>query len=363
MRITSALTTICNALILQLAFLLFAIPLVTVAPAAVALQRQLSDLRDGQPTGFVSFVREFRRTWRQTCGLGVLVPVITVGFLAGIPFWYSVHGWFGLLGLALLIFLLGMTSAFYLNLLDVSDRSRGTSWRTWLGPPFGQLDPPAVQLGSDGAVSDLARADGRPAGAGGGRRGAGTGGHRPPHARCRATGRREPDVLSPGRRGRDAGPPLSTGWAGVAVRQVTDRRSAAGSVRQADSPHEGDTLRRAVADRIPCSAVRSRRTPPPEHATPPRRPPPPTLRARTPPGVRMPPLRPAASPPARPAAAPRPRSIGTLLPRNPDRARAALARGGWTTRHRHCSGAVPGPNPSRPGAPISPAGQHPRETP
>ncbi|WP_049579307.1 DUF624 domain-containing protein [Streptomyces sp. SBT349] len=139
MRITSGLTTLGNALILQLAFLLCALPLVTYAPSAIALQRQLGDAREGRATGFGSFAREFRRAWRQGWALGVTVLAVGAGFLVGIPFWFAVDAWFGLAAMAVLVALLGVASAFFLNVLHASERLRESNWRTWLAPAFGGL--------------------------------------------------------------------------------------------------------------------------------------------------------------------------------------------------------------------------------
>ncbi|WP_052852261.1 hypothetical protein [Streptomyces avicenniae] len=139
MRITSALTTVGNALILQLTFLVCALPLVTYGPAAVALQRQLAEQRDGRVTGVGSYLREFRAACREAWPLGVLVAAASLGFLAGIPFWYAVDGPPGAVGLVLLVALLGLAVACWLGLLQAAEQRRGTHWRTWLAPAAGHL--------------------------------------------------------------------------------------------------------------------------------------------------------------------------------------------------------------------------------
>lgn len=139
MRFTSALTALGDALILQLTFFILSIPLVTAAPAAVALQRQLSALREGEVTGVLPLLREFRRAWRQSWTLGVLVAAIAAGFTVAIPFWFSTGAWFGLAGVSFLVALLGLASACYLNLLLAADVHRQEDWHAWLATGFVHL--------------------------------------------------------------------------------------------------------------------------------------------------------------------------------------------------------------------------------
>ncbi|MEV1006078.1 hypothetical protein [Streptomyces sp. NPDC049881] len=134
MRVTSALTTVGNALILQLTFLVCALPLVTYAPAAVALQRQLAEQRAGRVTGVGTYLREFRAACREAWPLGVLVAAASAGFLAGIPFWYAAGGWPGTAGLVVLVALLGLGTGWWLAVLQAAEERRGTHWRTWRAP-------------------------------------------------------------------------------------------------------------------------------------------------------------------------------------------------------------------------------------
>jgi uncharacterized membrane protein YesL len=139
MRVASVLTALGDALILQLTFLILSIPLVTAAPAAVALQRQLSALREGEITGVLPLLREFRRAWHQSWPLGVLVTSTAAGFTVAIPFWFSTGEWFGLAGVAFLVALLGLASAYYLNLLHAADVHRQEDWRSWMTTAFVHL--------------------------------------------------------------------------------------------------------------------------------------------------------------------------------------------------------------------------------
>lgn len=139
MRIISALDTVGNALILQLAFLVCALPVVTAVPAAITLQRQLADLRAGERTGPRTFAREFARVWRQSAALGAIGALVAAGFAVAIPFWYSATGPAGRVALAVVVALLGLACGYYLTLLRTADLHRDTAWREWLRPAFAHL--------------------------------------------------------------------------------------------------------------------------------------------------------------------------------------------------------------------------------
>ena len=131
LRVVALLDTLGNALILQLAFVVFSIPIITTVPAAVALQWQLADLHVGRRTGFVQFAKEFSTSWRASWQLGVLAPLVATGFAAAIPFWYSAPSPFARVGLGFLVCLLGLAGSFYLNVLRAAELARGERWRRW----------------------------------------------------------------------------------------------------------------------------------------------------------------------------------------------------------------------------------------
>jgi hypothetical protein len=137
--IVALLDTVGNALILQLAFLAFSVPIVTAFPAAVALQRQLADQQRGQRTGFGTFGREFVRSWRSSWQLGILAPIVAIGFVVAIPFWYSASFPFARAGLGVLVCLLGLACGVYLNVLRAAEAARPSRWPDWLATGFGHL--------------------------------------------------------------------------------------------------------------------------------------------------------------------------------------------------------------------------------
>jgi len=138
-RVVALIDTVGTALILQLAFVAFALPIVTTAPAAVALQRQLADLQRGERAGFAPFAREFARSWRASWPLGIAAAAVTAGFAAGIPFWYAATFPFARVGLGLLVCLLGLAGALYLNVLSAAEVMRAARWRRWLDAGFDHL--------------------------------------------------------------------------------------------------------------------------------------------------------------------------------------------------------------------------------
>ncbi|WP_157479993.1 hypothetical protein [Leifsonia sp. Root227] len=128
--------TIGNALILELLFVVYSIPVVTSAPAAIALQRQLGDLRSGGKTGARQFTREFAAAWRSAWPVGLAVPLVTLGLAVGIPFWYSTGPWLGTVAMIMLVCLAGMGLAFWLAFLWAADAERTVdraAWRKWVG--------------------------------------------------------------------------------------------------------------------------------------------------------------------------------------------------------------------------------------
>lgn len=139
LRVVALLDTFGNALILQLAFVVFSIPIITTVPAAVALQRQLADLHTGRRTGFVPFAKEFITSWRASWPLGILAALVAGGFAAAIPFWYSAASPFARVGLGFLVCLLGLAGGCYLNVLRAAEVASEERWRQWLATAFEQM--------------------------------------------------------------------------------------------------------------------------------------------------------------------------------------------------------------------------------
>lgn len=128
MKIIRGLDTIGNALILQLLFVVFSIPVVTAAPAAIALQRQWSGSRAGEKTTLAGFAREFAAAWRTSWVTGIVFPIIIVGYVGSLLFWRAADGLIGAVAFGLLLGLGLATSAYYLALLVTVARVRDERW-------------------------------------------------------------------------------------------------------------------------------------------------------------------------------------------------------------------------------------------
>jgi len=146
MKLAGWFDTVGSALLAQLMFFVFAIPVVTALPAAVAMQRQLSDHAAGEKIGVVSFAREFARVWRSGWALGIIMPAVVVGFAVAIPFWYSQGTTAAAFAFGALVCLAGLACAFYLALLWASDRDRMSGWRAWCGAALGALPRRAPRI-------------------------------------------------------------------------------------------------------------------------------------------------------------------------------------------------------------------------
>lgn len=120
MRIIGWLDTIGSALLAQLLFLVFSIPVVTCAPAAIALQRQVAAIADGRPSGVRPFVADFAAALRQAWAAGLAFAAVAVGLGAAVPFWVSTGAWFGYAAAGALSILGGLALAFWLALLSVA---------------------------------------------------------------------------------------------------------------------------------------------------------------------------------------------------------------------------------------------------
>lgn len=139
MRALAIIEAIGNALVLQVVFLVVSLPIVTAAPAAFALQRSLAASAAGDATGFRSFVREFREQWRARWPLGIVVAAVGIGFLVGIPFWYSVGDAVGIIALGTLVAILGLAIGMWLSLLAVVVEDRSGRWRPLVNRGFAML--------------------------------------------------------------------------------------------------------------------------------------------------------------------------------------------------------------------------------
>jgi uncharacterized membrane protein YesL len=118
--VMAKLSMIGDLLMLQLVFVVLSFGIVTVFPAAFALQRVLPDaIRQDRPSllrwFFKQFVWAFKRFW--LVGLGLYFGGIALAF--GLAFWANSEGVVRILALAVLIPLTGMIVGLYLSALAV----------------------------------------------------------------------------------------------------------------------------------------------------------------------------------------------------------------------------------------------------
>ncbi|TCO19236.1 putative membrane protein YesL [Kribbella steppae] len=118
--VVAKLSMIGDLLMLQLVFLVLSIGIVTLFPAAFAMQRVLPDaISQDRPSLLRYFFRQFgwafKRFW--LLGLGLYVGGIALAF--GLAFWASSDGVARIFALAVLIPLTGMIVGLYLSALAV----------------------------------------------------------------------------------------------------------------------------------------------------------------------------------------------------------------------------------------------------
>jgi uncharacterized membrane protein YesL len=119
--VMAVLETIGDTLLLQVLFLLVSLPLFTMVPAAIALQRALrKTVIEERPGVTRSFFREFSWAWPRIGYLGLAVPVAMAAAVFSILFWLATPGVPGLLALCVIIPICGIGAAAYVALLAAS---------------------------------------------------------------------------------------------------------------------------------------------------------------------------------------------------------------------------------------------------
>jgi uncharacterized membrane protein YesL len=128
-----------DVLLLQLLFLLASLPLVTVAPAAVALQRSFRKTVLEDRAGITrSFFNEFKWAWKRIGIPGILVPMVAGLAAFSILFWISTPGVVGTVALCIIIPLCGLGAAAYIALLGAAmDTDDSATRRTLLDATLG----------------------------------------------------------------------------------------------------------------------------------------------------------------------------------------------------------------------------------
>lgn len=107
-----------DALLLQICFVLTALPLVTVLPAAIALQRSLREVFvGGAPASAARFGLHFLAALRQTWKIAVVPPAFGLVAIVSAAFWASAGGPVGTIALGLLAILSGAAASAYVALV------------------------------------------------------------------------------------------------------------------------------------------------------------------------------------------------------------------------------------------------------
>ena len=118
--VLSKLSLIGDLLMLQLVFLLCSIGIVTLYPAAFALQRVLPYAIGQEHTSLMKrFWREFRWAFRRFWAAGLALYVGSIALAFGLLFWASTDGPVRIFALAVLVPLTGMIVGLYLSALAV----------------------------------------------------------------------------------------------------------------------------------------------------------------------------------------------------------------------------------------------------
>ncbi|MEI8410391.1 MULTISPECIES: DUF624 domain-containing protein [unclassified Kribbella] len=118
--VLAKLTMIGDLLMLQLVFLVLSLGIVTLFPAAVAMQRVLPDaISQDRPALLRRYFQQFRWAFRRfwLIGLGLYFGGIALAF--GLAFWAYSDGVVRIFALAVLIPLTGMIVGLYLSALAV----------------------------------------------------------------------------------------------------------------------------------------------------------------------------------------------------------------------------------------------------
>lgn len=119
-----------EVLLLQILFLVFSLPVATVVPAAVALQRTFRQvILEDKPGSTRRFFTEFMWAWAKVGLPGLLAAILTATAAFSILFWLSTPGLLGTVALCIIIPLCGVAVAFYLALLAAAMEADSSTTR------------------------------------------------------------------------------------------------------------------------------------------------------------------------------------------------------------------------------------------
>ncbi|WP_285725453.1 hypothetical protein [Psychromicrobium xiongbiense] len=132
-RWLNALVIVGDVLWLQLLFVTASLLVVTMFPAAVALQRSLRELLlEGHPRPMAVFWRNLVWAWQRTWKVALLPPMVLVAAVVSLLFWLAANSVVGVVALCIVIPLYGVALAAYLAVLASSTTAeREDSLRDW----------------------------------------------------------------------------------------------------------------------------------------------------------------------------------------------------------------------------------------
>ena len=117
-RLLGVFETAGDVLLLQLMFVVASMPVITMFPAALALQYSLGDVfLEGRPGPARIFWDNFRWAVRRTWKVAILLPLFILLAAASLLFWVAAGGAAGFVALCMLIPLYGVAVAAYLAVL------------------------------------------------------------------------------------------------------------------------------------------------------------------------------------------------------------------------------------------------------
>jgi uncharacterized membrane protein YesL len=130
--VLSKLSMVGDLLMLQLAFLLLSVGVVTLYPAAFALQRVLPEaIGQEHPALMRRFWTQFKWAFKRFWAVGLALYFGSIALAFGLFFWASTDGPIRFAALAILVPLAGMVVGLYLSALAVlPDADEATTSRT-----------------------------------------------------------------------------------------------------------------------------------------------------------------------------------------------------------------------------------------
>jgi hypothetical protein len=139
-RLLSVFEVAGDVLVLQLLFVVASLPVVTMLPAALALQRSLgATFVEGRPRPAKVYWESFRWAMARSWKVAVLLPLFMIAAAASIFFWLAADGALGIIALMILIPLYGVAVAGYVAVLAAVLETSALETTNPMGGPGGWL--------------------------------------------------------------------------------------------------------------------------------------------------------------------------------------------------------------------------------